>query len=121
MILHICIRMATPHKTENKFIPYNYMSNSINIGVDADISDQLFMWLNPKKYLNGYGEEHLEDYMEQSPNLEVEYIDNTHKHYKGDCPRFARPIVPHKCLCHRIKHISSAKTHKISHKIAKCV
>ncbi len=53
------------------------------IGVDADISDQLFMWLNPEKYLSGLSPEIIDDYKQQSPNLEVEYIDNTHKHYKG--------------------------------------
>ncbi len=53
------------------------------IGVDADISDPVLFFLNPEKYLNGLSKETIEDFKEQSPNIEVKYIENTHKHYKG--------------------------------------
>ena len=53
------------------------------IGTDADISDLSLMFLNPEKYINGLLPEQIEDYKSQSPNIDIEYIQNTHKHYKG--------------------------------------
>ena len=75
--------LASRRRTVWKVLRNILMTCKQFIGVDADISDQLFMWLNPQKYMNGIGQDTLKDFMEQSPNLEVEYIDNTHKHYKG--------------------------------------
>ena len=53
------------------------------IGTDADISDLCMYWLNPEKYITGLLPEELEDFITQSPNINCEYIQNTHKHYKG--------------------------------------
>ena len=53
------------------------------IGTDADISDLSLMFLNPEKYINGLLPEEIEDFKSQSPNIDIEYIQNTHKHYKG--------------------------------------
>ncbi len=52
------------------------------IGTDADISDLCLKWLNPEKHIDVLPDI-LEDFKEQSPNLDFEYIENTHKHYKG--------------------------------------
>ena len=53
------------------------------IGTDADISDLSLMFLNPEKFITGLNPELIEDYKTQSPNIDFEYINNTHKHYKG--------------------------------------
>lgn len=53
------------------------------IGTDADISDLCLYWLNPNKYINGLLPEEISDFKSQSPNINCEYIQNTHKHYKG--------------------------------------
>ena len=53
------------------------------IGTDADISDLCLYWLNPEKYITGLLPEQLQDFISQSPNINCEYIQNTHKHYKG--------------------------------------
>ncbi len=52
------------------------------IGTDADISDLCLKWLNPEKHIDVLPDI-LEDFKAQSPNLDFEYIENTHKHYKG--------------------------------------
>ena len=52
------------------------------IGTDADISDLCLKWLNPEKHIDELPNI-IEDFKAQSPNLDFEYIENTHKHYKG--------------------------------------
>tara|TARA_R100001015_G_C4635060_1_gene203322 strand:- start:7269 stop:10496 length:3228 start_codon:yes stop_codon:yes gene_type:complete len=53
------------------------------IGTDADISDLCMYWLNPEKYITGLLPEDIKDFISQSPNIECEYIQNTHNHYQG--------------------------------------
>ncbi len=53
------------------------------IGTDADISDLCLYWLNPEKYINGLLPEEVKDFISQSPNINCEYIQNTHNHYQG--------------------------------------
>jgi len=52
------------------------------IGTDADISDLCLKWLNPEKHIDVLPDI-LEDFKAQSPNLDFQYIENTHRHYKG--------------------------------------
>jgi len=53
------------------------------IGTDADISDLCLYWLNPDKYLTGLLPNTISDFTTQSPNINCEYIKNTHNHYQG--------------------------------------
>ena len=52
------------------------------IGTDADISDLCLKWLNPEKHVDALPDI-IDDYKKQSPSINFEYIENTHKHYKG--------------------------------------